>query len=98
MSTRAKLVILELISGLLGWVWLVAGAAAVFFAGAALFSDGSWSRFFWALAASAIAKWLAKGFHDNKIRVAYIANLMALGMSREEASKDWLDRYMGNKS
>lgn len=98
MSTQAKLVLLELVSGLLGWAWLLSGAAAIYFAGAAVLSTSPWSRFFWAVGVSAIAKWLAKGFHDNKLRVAYIDQMIAMGMTKEEAKREWMNRYLGMKN
>ena len=39
------------------------------------------------------AKWLAKGFHDHKIRVAFVAELMARGISYDEANSEWSSRY-----
>ena len=73
METKSKLAILELIAGLLGWVWIGASIAALYFLAMAVLSDGTWSQFFWALGAGVIAKWLARGFEDNKKRVAYEA-------------------------
>ena len=76
----------------------MASIAALYFLVMAAFSDSPWSRFFWALGISIVAKWLTRGFRDNQQRVAFKAELMAKGYSREEASKEWFDRYMGNKS
>ncbi len=66
METKSKLAILELIAGLLGWVWIGASIAALYFLAMAVLSDGTWSRFFWALGAGVVAKWLARDFQDNK--------------------------------
>ena len=96
MDTRTKGTILELAAGLFGWVWIGASIAAVYFLASAIFFDGSWPNFFWALGASMVAKWLARGFEDNKIRVAYEAKLIDEGYSPEEAGKKWTQEYFGN--
>ena len=98
METKTKLVWLEAVGGILGWVWIFASIAAVYFLAAALFFSGSWSSFFWAVGVSIIAKWLARGFRDNQIRVGFVAELMAKGLSSEEANEEWAKRYMGKKA
>jgi hypothetical protein len=40
-----------------------------------MFYGGTWTQFFWALGTSIVAKWLARGFDDNKKRVAFEARL-----------------------
>ncbi len=97
METKTKLAWLELVAGILGWVWILAAVAALYFLVVAIFSDSPWSRFFWAFGIGAVAKWLARGFRDNQLRVAFEAKLMGKGLSREEASREWFDRYMGKK-
>lgn len=86
MSTRTKLVILELISGLFGWGWLIAAGVALYFLVMAVGFDGSWLPFVIAVAVSGVCKWLARGLEDNKRRVAIEADMMDKGMSREEAA------------
>ena len=98
MEAKAKLVWLELFAGILGWVWILAAVAALYFLAVAIFSDSPWSRFFWAFGIGAVAKWLARGFRDNQLRVAFVAELMGKGLSREEASKEWFERYTGKKT
>jgi hypothetical protein len=70
MQTRTKLAILELIGGLLGWVWILASLAAVYFIVAVFAFDGTWSSFFWAAGTAVVAKWLAGGFMENQRRIA----------------------------
>lgn len=96
MQTKSKLVILELIAGLIGWVWIGASIAALYFLAMAVFSDGTWSQFFWTLGANIVAKWLTRGFEDNKKRVAYEARLIDEGHSPEEARKIWVQEYSGD--
>lgn len=67
---KTKLVILELISGLFGWAWIIASFAAVYFLVMAIGFEGKWSSFFWAVGAGIIAKWLARGFVENTMRIA----------------------------
>lgn len=95
MKTKTKLVWLELVGGIFGWIWIVASVVTLYFLVMAVFSDSPWSRFFWAFGVGAIAKWLASGFRDNQQRVAFEADLIAKGYSCEEAAKEWLSRYMG---
>jgi hypothetical protein len=97
MQTKTKLMVLELIAGLFGWIWIIAFIAALYFLAVAIFSGGPWSRFFWALGLSAIAKWLLRGFNDNKQRVAFEAKLIADGYTREEAGEEWASRYLESR-
>lgn len=97
MTTKQKLTILELVSGILGWGWLIAGAATLYFVVMAIGFDGAWANAGIAFAVGAVCKWLAKGFHDNKNRVAFEAEMVRKGMAPEEAGKAWLDTYNSNK-
>lgn len=94
MSTKSKLVFFELISGVLGWIWIISSIAMLYFIAMIIFSDGTWNQFFWALGVSIISKWLAKGFNDTKIRIAFEQKLIDDGYSKEEAGKIWLEEYM----
>ena len=98
MSARAQGTIFELLSGLFGWLWIGAGIAAVIFAGLALFGDWSWWNVLYAVIVSAVAKWLTRGFLDNRNRVAFEAEMMAKGISPEEAARAWMDAYTGQPS
>jgi hypothetical protein len=98
MSTKTKLAILELIAGAFGWGWMIAGGFAVYYLVMAVGFDGSWSSFIIALVIGGIAKWLAKGFEDNKRRVAFEANLMANGMSPAEAANAWVQADAGGNA
>lgn len=93
-STHAKLVSLELISGVLGWVWIFASLATVYCLIAAVFFHAPWSHLWWTLGTAVIAKWLARGFIDNQERVAFEADLVAKGYSPEDAGREWMRRYM----
>ena len=61
LNIRTKLVWLELIGGIFGWIWIVAGLAAIYFLGTAIFSSSPWSRVWWAVGVSVVSKWLARG-------------------------------------
>ena len=95
MTPRIQGTILELLSGLFGWLWIGAAIAAVIFAGLALFGDWSWWNVLYALIVSAVAKWLTRGFLDNRKRVAFEAEMMAKGMSPQEAAQEWMEAYTG---
>jgi hypothetical protein len=98
MQTRTKLVCLELIGGLLGWLWIFASIGAIYFATVAIFRSSPWSRFAWAVGVAVIAKWLARGFNDSKTRVAFIAELVSKGYSSKDAGEEWYKRYTGTKT
>jgi uncharacterized membrane protein YjjB (DUF3815 family) len=93
-TTKKKLILLELTAGLFGWAWMIASIAALVYLVLAIGFNGSWSTFFWALGIGIVAKWLAKGFQDHQARVAFEAKKIVEGMSPEEAGKEWLNRYL----
>jgi membrane protein implicated in regulation of membrane protease activity len=97
MQTKAKLALLELIGGFFGWLWIGASLFALYALAMAVFSTHPWSQFLWAVGVSVLAKWLARGFRDNQQRVAFVAQLISQGHTPEQASKEWLSRYMGSK-
>ncbi|MBT4795879.1 MAG: hypothetical protein HON83_05575 [Candidatus Marinimicrobia bacterium] len=98
MKTNSKLAILELVSGIFGWVWIIASLAALYFLAISVFSDGIWSNFFWAVGTSIVAKWLTRSIEDSKTRVALEAKLVEEGHSPEEAGQIWLQQYSKNGS
>lgn len=81
------------IAGVVGWIWIVASVAALYFLATAVCSDAPWSNFFWAVGTSIVAKWLTRGFADNQKRVAFETNLIAAGKTPEEAEREWRERY-----
>lgn len=97
METKTKLVLLELVAGICGWSWILAAVAALYFLVAATFFDSPWAHFFWALGIGAVSKWLARGFRDNQLRLAFVVKLMKKGLSREEATKAWVEHYYVEK-
>jgi hypothetical protein len=94
MRTRSTLALLNLIGGLLGWLWMLASIAAVYFLIAAIAFHQPWSGFVWAIGTGAIANWLAQGFLENQARIAFEAQLVATGYSPEEAGREWMKRYL----
>ncbi len=75
MKTGTKLVLLELVTGVLGWTWIGAGLVAAYFLVNALAFDGQWGHLIWAVVVSGVAKWLAWGFMENRQRIAQEAHL-----------------------
>jgi len=84
----------ELLAGLFGWMWIIGGFAGLVLAGFAIFSNGSWWNVGYAFIVSAIGKWLARGFIDNKRRVFFEAEMMARGMTAKEAGDAWTQTYL----
>ncbi len=95
METKHKMALFELVAGLFGWVWIGASIAAIYFLTMVVVSDGEWAQFLWAIGIAIVAKWLARGFDDNKKRVFIEAELIAKGYSEEEAGEIWLEQYNG---
>jgi membrane protein implicated in regulation of membrane protease activity len=93
MSSKGQLITFELLSGLLGWFWIGGGIAVLIFAALALFSDWSWWNVLYAAIVSGVAKWLARGFLDNKKRVLFEQALVEQGFTQEDAAKKWMEDY-----
>ncbi len=89
MSPKRQLLVFELLSGLFGWVWIGASVSVLGFVAMALASDWSWWNVLYAVIVGAVAKWLAKGFLDNRRLVLLIQE----GMTREEAARHWINEY-----
>jgi hypothetical protein len=98
MQVNIKLVILELVAGIFGWVWIIAGLAALYFLVMAIVANGPWSRCLWAIGVSGVGKWLLRGFEDNKRRVAFEADLISQGYTPAEAAREWVARYTGQNN
>ncbi len=77
MTPKSKLAVLELVAAIFGWGWLIAGGFAIYFLVTAIGFGGSWIAFIVALLISGIAKWLARGFEDNKRRIALEAETLS---------------------
>ena len=98
MQTKTKMVWLELLGGLFGWVWIIASLGTIYFLLVAIFAGSPWSRVGWAFGAGVVAKWLARGFNDHNVRMAFTADLVAKGYTAEAAGEEWYARYTGRKS
>ena len=85
--------ILQLLEGAFGYLWLGCGALGIVFVIGWLFADWSGWNVVWAFVASSIGKWLAVGFLDSKNRVAFEAALVERGCTPEEAGREWVKRY-----
>jgi hypothetical protein len=79
MQNKTTLVLLELTWGLLGWVWLAASAASLYFLVAALAFHGPWLRFWWTIGLSVLAKALATVFRNIQAHLSQQADLRELG-------------------
>jgi hypothetical protein len=93
MQPKTKMVWLELIGGLFAWIWIIASLGFAYFLVVSIFGSSPWSRVGWALGVGVIAKWLARGFNDHKVRVAFTADLEAEGHTAEAAGEEWYSQY-----
>ena len=75
MKTKNKLVILEIVTGLFGWVWIIVGLAAVYFLVNTIAFDGQWRYVIWSVVVAGVAKWLTRGFMENHQRIAQESHL-----------------------
>ena len=96
MLTRTKLVLLELIAGLFGWTWLIAGAFAIYFVIMAFAFNGDWKPVIATILVAGIAKWLANGFAGHKKRVAIEADLAKKGLSPQDAREALMKPYVSS--
>ena len=71
MGSKAKLIILELVSGLFGWLSIGASIAGAYFLVMAIFFEGEWSSLFWALGVGGISKMLFRGFETARRNANY---------------------------
>ena len=90
---RGQLITFELLSGLFGWVWIATSVVALICVGFALLGDWSWWNVLYAVIVGGVAKWLARGFLDNKRRVLYEQKLIDEGLTKEEAAQRWLEEF-----
>ncbi len=75
MKIKLKLVILELVTGFLGWVWVGASLVTVYFLVNVIAFHGQWSDVIWAAVVAGTAKWLTRGFMENQHRIAEESHL-----------------------
>lgn len=97
MKTQTKLIVLELVSGLFGWIWIIASVGFVAAIVGVMFFDWSWWNVLYAFLIGGVAKWLAKGFIDNKNRVIFERELISKGLSPADAANEWIRQYTGEK-
>jgi len=67
---------------------------SIYFITMAIFPNGLWSLFFWAIGISVFAKWLAEGFDNSKERIAYEAKLMDEGYSLQKKLVKYASEYI----
>ncbi len=89
MTTRTKLVILELLAHVFDLIWIGASLALVYFLYGALANDAPWAYLSWPFAAAFVAKQIAAAFKDNKQRVDYLDQLIRRGYEQEDAVAAW---------
>ena len=86
---KTKLIILELLGGLFGWIWIAVSIAAIYFLYQALANDGPWAIVLWSIVAGFVAMTIAVVFNNNQRRLDYVDQLMERGYPRSEAGAAW---------
>jgi hypothetical protein len=89
MTTRTKLVILQLLAGMFDLIWIGASVVLVYFLYGALANDEPWAYLSWPFAVALIARQIAVALKNNKQRVDYVRQLMERGYGREDAEAAW---------
>lgn len=64
LGVSKDLVSLELLGGVVGWIWIISGLATIYLFVVAVFFGGSWAYFLLAFAISIVAKMLTRGIRD----------------------------------
>ena len=86
---RTVFVLLELLGGIFGWIWIAASIAAIFFLYGALANDGPWLYVLWSAVAGFVAKTIAVVLHENHRRLDYMDQLIQHGYPKSEAEAAW---------
>jgi len=89
METTVKLIILELLAGFFGCLWIGAAFATVFFLYGALADEAPIQNLLWSICAGIIARKLAVVLKSNKERIDYINQLVERDYTRAEATSAW---------
>ena len=89
MTIRTVLVVLELLGGLFGWIWIGASIAAIYFLYGTLANDGPWLNVLWSVLAAIAAKFIAVVVNENRRRLDYMDQLSEHGYQKSEAAAAW---------
>ncbi len=89
MTTRTKLVILELLARMFDLIWIGASVVLVYFLYGALTKGAPWPYLGWLLAVICIAKQIASALKGKKQRVDYVGQLTDRGYERDDAEAAW---------
>lgn len=89
MNMRTVLVLLELLGGIFGWMWIAASIAAIYFLYGALANDDPWLYVLWSAVAGFGAKTVAVILNQNQRRLDYIDQLVQHGYPKSAAEVAW---------
>ena len=98
MKTKTKLVILELSSGLFGWIWIGACIGAIFFLYGVMANDAPWSNVLWSIAVGFVAKQVAAALDGNQRRLDYVDQLTERGYMPVDAAFAWYTATNGGSN
>lgn len=89
MKISTARIILELLGGLFGWVWIGASIASLYFLYGALANDAPWSPLIWSVGTGIIAKQVAVVLNGNHQRLDYVDQLIQRGYTNLDALAAW---------
>ena len=95
MRISTKLIILELLGGIFGWIWIGASIASLYFLYVALANDAAWSSLLWSVGIGFISKRITYVLNENQHRIHYVDQLVSRGHTRGEAASAWLTAMNG---
>lgn len=90
---RTSIYTYALLSGLVGWIWVLSIPVTIGLIIYAMAFGGSWMWALYAFIVGAVAKWAMRGFVDNRHRVQIEQHLMGLGCTQDEADDVWRRAY-----
>lgn len=89
MKNSTARIILELLGGLFGWIWIGASIASLYFSYGALANDAPWSSLLWSVGIGLFAKQVAVVLNGNQQRLDYVDQLIQRGYTKLDASAAW---------
>lgn len=86
---RTMFLLLELLGGIFGWIWIGGSIAVVYFLYGALADDGPWLYVLWSAVVGFVAKTIAVVLNENQRRLDYVDQLNQRGYPKYEAEAAW---------
>ena len=93
MTILHKTSILELLSGIFGWIYWVSLFLNFYFLATAIFFDGAWWLLLYGMLLSGASYFLNRWFNIQKVRLYYVDELIKRGTPSEAAKGIWRLAY-----